>query len=341
MESSLPASDSLKETLLDEQHLKVMKKILVAYDGSPGAEAAMQDMVRGGFPDFCEAKVLTIADVWLPSDPPEPPFPDRVAASRVEARRRALDALTVAGKISFSGAERLRHLFPKWTIHNASHADSPAWGILAEARRWGAGLIVIGSHGRTPLQKFFLGSVSHKVAAEASCSVRVFRSQHRNHDSELRVVVALDGSDDSNAAFEEVLGRKWLAKAKFQLITVIDPRLNAAPIMDAGAVLPEQVESAEDWVPSMLASRAAPLQERNFEVSTHILEGDPKAALLRHAEQWKADAIFLGARGLQHGNRLYLGTFASAIASRAHCTVEIVRPTISLAEKVQGPAEAA
>ena len=318
-----------------------MKRILFAYDGSPGAEAAMQDVARGGFPDFCEAKVLTIADVWLPPEPPEPPFPDRVAASRIEARRDALDALTAAGNVSFSGAERLRHLFPNWTVHNASHADSPAWGILAEARRWGAGLIVIGSHGRTPLQKFFLGSVSHKVAAEAPCSVRVFRSHHRNHDSELRVVVALDGSDDANAAFDEVLGRKWPAETKFQLVTVIEPRLKAGPIMDAGAALLEQVESAEDWVPSMLASRAAPLQERNFEVSTHILEGDPKAALLRHAEHWKADVIFLGARGLQHGNRLYLGTFASAVASRAHCTVEIVRPSISIARKEQGPAQAA
>lgn len=312
-----------------------MNKMIVAYDGSPGSEAAMMDLVRGGFPEICEAKVLTIADVWLPPDPAEPPFPDRVAASRLEARRHALDAVAAAGNISFSGAERLRILFPKWTVHNVSHADSPAWGILAEARRWGAGLIVIGSHGRTPLQKFFLGSVSHKVAAEAPCSVRVFRPQGRNQDPALRIVVALDGSDDSDAAFNEVLDRKWPAETKFQLVTVIDPRLKAAPIADAGVMLPEQDESAEDWVPSLLARRAVPLQERNFEVSTHILEGDPKAALLRHAEHWRADAIFLGARGLQHGDRLYLGTFASAVVSRAHCTVEIVRPAIRLATSEQ------
>jgi hypothetical protein len=29
---------------------------------------------------------------------------------------------------------------------------------------------------------------------------------------------------------------------------------------------------------------------------------------------------------MQHGSRLYLGTVASAIISRAHCTVEVVRP---------------
>src|SRR5881628_1725436 len=38
------------------------------------------------------------------------------------------------------------------------------------------------------------------------------------------------------------------------------------------------------------------------------------------ADSWEADAIFVGARGRQHGGRLTLGTVAGSIAARAHCT---------------------
>jgi nucleotide-binding universal stress UspA family protein len=308
-----------------------MKKILIAFDGSPGAEAALQDLVHGGFPEQCEAKVLAIADVWLPPDPEvaPPPSSERIAAERVQARQNALETLAAARQASIRGAERVKVLFPLWTVHHSSHADSPAWGILAEARRWGADLINIGSHGRSPLQKFFLGSVSHKVAAEAPCSVRVFREHHRLPDHRLRVVIAQDGSDDSSAAFEEVLRRDWPKGTEFQLITVIDARLKAAAIMDAGIVpLEDSPGAAEDWVPAMLAPRVQELQARGFTVLSRVLEGDPKPALLHAAHEWNADCIFIGARGMQHGSRLYLGTVSSAIVTRAHCTVEIVRPAL-------------
>jgi len=306
-----------------------MKKILIAFDDSPGAEAAMLDLVRGGLPEACDARVLTIADVWLPPDPlkAEPVFPDRVSASRTEARQHAVVALEAAKEISKRGAVRLHGLFPKWTIHPASHADSPAWGILAESRRWSADLIVIGSHGRSPLQKFFLGSVSHKVAAEAECSVRVFRAQHRDSDPSLRILIGVDGSGDADAAIEEALSRHWPASTRFQLVSVVDNKLKTAAVGDGG-IFPAQhsLERIEDWLGPFLAERAARFEQRRFTATTHILEGDPKAELLRQAEEWEADGIFLGARGLQHGNRLYLGTLVSAVAARARCTVEIVRP---------------
>ncbi len=287
------------------------------------------DLTRAGLPRDCEVKVFTVADVWLPPDPElgEPIFPERSAISRAQARQHALDALAAARQTSIRGAERLHLLFPQWTIHHGSHSDSPAWGIVAEARRWGADLIVIGSHGRSPLHRFFLGSVSYKVAAEAPCSVRIFRAHNHQRDTVSRIMVALDGSDDSASAFEEILQREWPLETEFQLVTVIDARLQATAIMDAGVVSVRDLrEGAEDWVPTMLARRTQELQGRRFQVSTHILEGDPKPALLHHAQEWNADCIFMGARGMQHGSRLYLGTVGSAIMTRAHCTVEIVRP---------------
>ena len=47
--------------------------------------------------------------------------------------------------------------------------------ILEDAKSWGAGLIVLGSHGRHGLERILLGSVAEAVAAHAHCSVQVVR----------------------------------------------------------------------------------------------------------------------------------------------------------------------
>lgn len=45
--------------------------------------------------------------------------------------------------------------------------------ILDEAKRVNADLIVMGSHGRTALSEFFMGSVAHKVTSKASIPVLI------------------------------------------------------------------------------------------------------------------------------------------------------------------------
>jgi nucleotide-binding universal stress UspA family protein len=47
--------------------------------------------------------------------------------------------------------------------------------ILDTARDWRADLIVLGSHGRTGLMHFLIGSVSEGVARHAGCSVEIVR----------------------------------------------------------------------------------------------------------------------------------------------------------------------
>jgi nucleotide-binding universal stress UspA family protein len=76
----------------------------------------------------------------------------------------------------------------------------------------------------------------------------------------------------------------------------------------------------------MIEDAARILFEAGLNVSNYIYDGDPKQVLVHAANEWKAHTIVLGSRGLHHGNRLSLGTLASAVAARAHCSVEIIRP---------------
>ena len=51
--------------------------------------------------------------------------------------------------------------------------------IIDFAAEWSADLIVVGSHGRSGIERFLLGSVAEFVARHAACSVEIVRASVR------------------------------------------------------------------------------------------------------------------------------------------------------------------
>jgi nucleotide-binding universal stress UspA family protein len=95
--------------------------------------------------------------------------------------------------------------------------------------------------------------------------------------------------------------------------------------------LPGETETATQdadervWVAKTVDPMADLLRTRGLTVSSVITAGDPKHVLLDEAEQWQADGLFVGARGLSRVERFLLGSVSAAVAARAHCAVEVVR----------------
>jgi nucleotide-binding universal stress UspA family protein len=303
-----------------------MKKLLVAFDDSPGAEIAVQDLLCAGLPRRVEAKVLTIADVFLPPAAADPGDASAAIRSRSAAYEKGMELLREAKKTSIHGAQLLHQFFPEWNITNSASPESPAWGIVADAQKWGADLIVIGSHGRTPIEKFFLGSVSYTVAAEAACSVRVVRPRPNLAWPPIHIMIGLDASDESMLGVDEVAERQWPPGTEVELVAVIDPKLRTHILSRRDAFGdPAAFEKFEDVIELSLQNARKKLNHQELTIHSHIFEGDPKHVLLHQAADRKIDCIFIGAHGREHGARVRLGTVASAVCTRAHCTVEIVR----------------
>jgi nucleotide-binding universal stress UspA family protein len=87
-----------------------MKRLLIGYDGSDCANAALDDLRYAGLPGDLDVKLLTVADVWLPPDSHklEPVYPDLEAKAIRRARANALDALKEAKDIAEAGFSRIR-----------------------------------------------------------------------------------------------------------------------------------------------------------------------------------------------------------------------------------------
>lgn len=309
-------------------------KLLIAYDGSECAEAALDDLRRAGLPRDAEAEVLTVADVW---GPPAPPAAyDRVTsemdrdirARAEELRQHVAQAVEEARWLAVSASQRIQSMFPTWVVNAEACSGTPAWELLKKADELQPDLLVVGSHGRTALGRVFLGSVSQKVLNEAHCSVRIARGRADADGSVVRVLVAVDGSPNAEAAVQAVAARQWPAGAEIRLLAADDP-FNHLPggyaLWDHMAQRPVSSEETKEWISKVIEAPTEMLRAAGLNVSHAIRWGDARHVILEEAAEWKADSIFVGARGLGRFQRFLLGSVSSAVAARAHCSVEVVR----------------
>lgn len=310
-------------------------KILIGYDGSDCAEAAVDDLQRAGLPLEAEALVLSVAEVWLPPPPPsaaeivEQAMAVEVPADLQRVYAKGSAAMKEAEELAAGAGRRVQSNFPGWKVTSEASCGSPAWELVTRADQWKPDLIVVGSHGRTALGRLVLGSVSQRAVTEARCSVRVARGRLEEADSPVRLVIGIDGSPASEDAVREVGARRWPPKSEMRLVCVDDPLLPAAVgklIPPLGEMLEEDNEADQHWVQQILDKNAAILRGPGVTVSTEIKQGDPKHMLVEIAEQWGADCIFVGSTGFSNRfERFVLGSVSAGVVARAHCSVEVVR----------------
>lgn len=307
-------------------------KIIIGYDGSNYADTAIDDLQLAGLPTDSQALVLSVADVW-PGMPPMyresmTPGPTEMTMAVADAARKMAEtAQAEAKELAIKARARVAGLFPSWSVDCEAVSDSPASALTERAESWGADLVAIGSHGRGALARLFFGSISQKVLRYAPCSVRVGRHLDNRHPGPLRVLLGLDTSEGAAAALAAVAGRAWPQQTHVRLVTAMDIRLaTAVPVLEAPIGEQNFVATDENAYVKDAQNRAAEeLRSAGLVVSTVIKDGDAKHVLLDEAEQWRADCIFLGAKGTSRIERFLLGSVSGSVAARAHCSVEVIR----------------
>jgi nucleotide-binding universal stress UspA family protein len=313
-------------------------KLLIGYDGSECAGDAILDLFNAGLPsNDVDATVLSIADL-LPGMPGQEFVSDYPTALN-QARFHVQEAIDLAKRLSAEGAERLRQLFPGWTVHADATADSPYWGLVKRAEKLNADLLVVGSHGRTRLGRWMLGSVSHNVVLYAHCSTRVGRCRKGSATRDatpVKIIVGWDGSHNAAYAVRAAASRSWPQGSQARVVTALDIRLVTAlslavppqPFQEVAAgPMPPVTQDPNDGLLDGARAATEQLRAANLEVLDPLLrEGDPKRVLVDEAKSWEADCIFVGARGLSRMERVLLGSVSGAVAERAGCAVEVIRP---------------
>jgi nucleotide-binding universal stress UspA family protein len=306
-------------------------KILIGYDGSEWANAALEDLKTAGLPKTAEALVMSMADVFIPltiNEPLDDTLPMYVPEGIKRAHKHAEQKLHEAEKLATRASEQLKGMFPEWQVNHLALADSPAWGMLRQADEWKPDLIVVGAQGHTVLGgRLILGSISQRVLYEATCSVRIARTRNIDKNS-LRLLIAVDNSSYSRAAVDAVCKREWPKGTEARLLSVVDTVMVITseplePLMRDWI----EVDDEKNWeeVRRIFVPEIGKLNAAGLNATVVISDGNPTDEILQEADTWGADCIFLGPKGTRGIARLLLGSVSSAVSARAQCSVEVVR----------------
>jgi nucleotide-binding universal stress UspA family protein len=301
-------------------------KLLMGYDGSECARAAIEDLNLAGLGDDVEARVVSVADVFphLTSEFFEDGHEPLHATSHLVRQAKALarQALTDAKTSASEGAERVRKQFPKWKVEAHAIGDSPYWALTKDATDWKADLVVVGTHGKGALTRALIGGVSSQTIAYAPCSVRIGRCKTGRDDRPPQLLIGNDFSQDAAIAIEKVLQRKWPAGTKVTLMTVLDQQMaTALPMLEHFPADLDEEEGIEHQQEATLNR----FTDMGMDAHCKVIRGNPRKLLLEEAKEPEIDCIFVGARGLSRIQRIFLGSVSTWIAHNAPCSVEVAR----------------
>ena len=292
-----------------------MMKILIGHDGSKSADAALVDLQRAGLPDEAEAVVVSVADVMMVPETAgyelagEALMSRRVTSALVYAQRQTERVLQEAKDFAGEARGQVRSYFPRWSVRAETLAGPAAEELIRKANDWKPDLVVVGSHGRSAVSRFILGSVSRKVVTDSGHSVRVSRSDiGRDLSKPPKLVIGVDGSSDAEQAIRAVGSRVWPHGTEVRIIAVDDG--SSSSIVAGGMVA---------WAENALGVIG-------LQVSVVMEKGDPRRVLVDQAKAWNADSIFVGGRRFSGAlERFQLGSVATALVTKAHCSVEVAR----------------
>ena len=204
-------------------------KLLIGYDGSHDANAAIEDLTRAGLPANVEALITTVCD-----SPIVPPFAshdvieramvgDRVKSVINQANMQVSEETKEARELIVTADERLRSEFPAWQVRGVILAGDPALELVKKAEQWHADLIAVGSQGRSAIGRLILGSVSPEGRYRSTMLSPHWSSDNRSDGPQTPAdLIGLNYSAGAEKAVRRVLMRAWPEGTELRIVTVDD-----------------------------------------------------------------------------------------------------------------------
>lgn len=279
--------------------------ILLAYDGSPDADRALDWAAAEARSSRSPLVVLTVEDVQPVPVGVSPSFhglPQTVPSWVPRVLDHARKVVAESGVAAATFEHRVGRVVSEF---------------LAQAES--ASVLVLGSQGHGRTGEVFLGSVSQHVARHATCPVVVVRKPRVSNAR--RIVVGIDGSPGSSAALEYACQR---AERTGETVTALHGWHVHTPSTDVWSAIPRTVEDEESRR-LLLAESVAGVREDHPDVDLEVeaVPVDPTTCLVDASSS--ASLVVVGSRGLGFVGGMLLGSVSQEVLHRANCPVAVVR----------------
>ncbi len=274
------------------------RRVLIGFDGSPGAEDAVELARQLRAP---ESEALLV-NVLPPIGPMQTSFFALGKADTPEAKesfREACDAL--------GGTAHVRSYY----------GGSPAHVLTEIAEDEAFDLIVVGSPHRGAIGRALLGSVARGLMHGAPVATIIAPRGYaaHTHDPIQVIAVSYDGMPESKAALTEaeVFARAW--NASLRVLTVASLQTTIAGML---GYVPPMPGSPEEVLSDGVAG-----VDSDISVEGRQLEGRSIAVAIADACE-DVDLLICGSRGYGPFSRVMIGSVSSALIHVAPCPVLVV-----------------
>ncbi len=184
-----------------------------------------------------------------------------------------------------------------------------------------ASLLVVGTRRRSRIANSLLGSVSFHCVNHATVPVAVVPPDWRDRPDQNRVVVGIDGSENSQRALEWALTNTQ-PDSTIDVVFAWDP--DSVVTAAVAALAREQLHNdARRQSEDLVAAATSKVAIANRRVEIHTPAGDPRSALQEAATN--ADLLVLGARGHQRVAYILLGSVATALVNHPELPTVVIR----------------
>lgn len=284
--------------------IHVYTSILLPTDGSSPAEAAARYGVALANRFGATLQIMSVVDTRKYSD-----THPRAHEQQAALEDHAQDAVTALADIIEETAD-------------VSYTSTIKYGIPYEtiptyALEHDSDLIVMGTHGRSGLDRAIVGSITERVVRTSD--VPVFAVPPPAHDHSPTgydaILIPTDGSAATNVAVEHGLSIAERFDARVHILSVV--------VTGVGLLTPSDTdhEEANEAVDS-IAEKAS---QRGIEVSTHIQEGDPSETVRTFITDQDIDLVTMGTHGRTGTERYFIGSVTEKIVRTSDVPVITVR----------------
>jgi nucleotide-binding universal stress UspA family protein len=170
----------------------------------------------------------------------------------------------------------------------------------------GVDLVLIATHGRTGVARWWLGSVADVVIREAGCPVLIIGPNvHQELAGMKRILLPLDGSPEAEQALPVATWVAGLTGAELDVVR----SLSLTPVAydpGMGVYSAELIDSMEDAVRAYLEEIGKRLEGKN--ATTTMRVGAPGETLYEHLSERPADLVVMTSHGRSGVRRAALGS---------------------------------
>ncbi len=138
-----------------------------------------------------------------------------------------------------------------------------------------------------------------------------------------KILVPIDGSENSKRAFEYALYLSKNLKGNITILHVADAPPSV--YVQSQKVLDELLEKYSKGREKVFNEYQELAERENTEIKTKLIFGDPAKAIIEFSLKEQSDVIVIGTRGMGHLKEMIIGSVSNSIIHDAKCPVLLVK----------------